>query len=57
MPHDLYSKLVCGVDVTLDPFPFGGGVTLTDSLLCPSRASEQEESVIVPFVTSSALQV
>jgi hypothetical protein len=25
---------VCASDVTLDPFPFGGGVTLTDSLSC-----------------------
>jgi hypothetical protein len=33
--------------VTLDPFPFGGGVTLVDSLSC---------EVPVPFVTSAALQ-
>jgi hypothetical protein len=33
--------------VTLDPFPFGGGVTLVDSLSC-------EEPV--PFVTAAALQ-
>ena len=47
MNHEHYSKVICGGDVTLDPFPFGGGVTLTDSLAC---------LIPVPFVTSAALQ-
>lgn len=50
MPHKMYETLVCGMDVTLDPFPFGGGVTMTDSLLCHGGRS-------VPFVTASVLQV
>jgi hypothetical protein len=37
----VYSQIVCGADVTLDPVPFGGGVTLSDSIRCN-----------VPFVTS-----
>ena len=47
MPHHDYRRAVCGGDVTLDPFPFGGGVTMIDSLACdpPTR-----------FVTSSQLQ-
>lgn len=61
MPHGDYLTVVCGVDVTLDPFPFGGGVTLTDSLSCPSRnrSSRNPGSKYdpVPFVTSSLLQV
>jgi predicted O-linked N-acetylglucosamine transferase (SPINDLY family) len=35
-----YNYFLCGADVTLDPFPFGGGVTLSDSIQCE-----------VPFVT------
>jgi len=52
MSHDLYIRLVCGCDVTLDPFPFGGGVTLVDSLSCPWTS----HSSSVPFVTSAHLQ-
>jgi predicted O-linked N-acetylglucosamine transferase (SPINDLY family) len=40
----VYSQIVCGADVTLDPVPFGGGVTLSDSVRCN-----------VPFVTSGKL--
>jgi hypothetical protein len=49
MPHAEYARLLCGVDVSLDPFPFGGGVTLCDAVSggCDSP---------VPFVTSGALQ-
>jgi hypothetical protein len=49
MPHAQYARLLCGVDVSLDPFPFGGGVTLCDAVSggCVSP---------VPFVTSGALQ-
>lgn len=41
-----YSSLVCGADVTLDTYPFGGGLTLSESIRCN-----------VPFVTSGELQV
>ena len=37
----VYSQIVCGSDVTLDPIPYGGGVTLSDSIRCN-----------VPFITS-----
>jgi len=40
VPAALYSRLVCLMDVNLDPFPFGGGVTLMESCLCD-----------VPFLT------
>jgi hypothetical protein len=65
MPHDLYARLVCSADVTLDPFPFGGGVTMTDSLLCRRQPDirltypedeAKSRTFVVPFVTSSALQ-
>jgi len=45
LPHTQYAQLVCTAHVTLDPFPFGGGVTLTDSIACR-----------VPFVTLGELQ-
>ena len=32
MQHVPYEQLVCSMDVTLDTFPFGGGVTLSDGL-------------------------
>ena len=32
MQHVQYEQLVCSMDVTLDTFPFGGGVTLSDGL-------------------------
>ena len=41
----MYEQLLCAGDVTLDPFPFGGGITLSDSIRCN-----------VPFVTSPMLQ-
>ena len=39
-------KLLCAMDVTLDPFPFGGGVTLADAITCH-----------VPYVTLGNEQV
>jgi hypothetical protein len=40
--------------VTLDPFPFGGGVTMTDSLSCGSYRDllMANQAIHVPFVTS-----
>lgn len=46
MPSKDYLKLVGLADVTLDPFPFGGGVTIMDSLLRN-----------VPVVSAGSLQV
>ena len=47
LPTVDYEAVVCSLHVTLDPFPFGGGLTLVDGLSCPEP---------VPFVTVSALQ-
>ena len=47
LPTADYEAVVCSLHVTLDPFPFGGGLTLVDGLSCPEP---------VPFVTVSALQ-
>lgn len=56
MSHDSYLRLVCGCDVTLDPFPFGGGVTLVDSLSCGLFPPQDSFATSIPFVTSPALQ-
>lgn len=45
MSTDMYTEFVCAMNVTLDPFPFGGGVTMSDSVACG-----------VPFVTLGAAQ-
>ena len=45
MSHEDYMTVLCSMSVNLDPFPFGGGVTLTDSMFCG-----------VPFVTIPSLQ-
>lgn len=42
-----YLEVVCALDVVLDPFPFGGGLTLVDAVSCPDP---------VPFVTAGGLQ-
>lgn len=42
----VYSRIVCGADVTLDSLPFGGGVTMSDSIRCN-----------VPFVTSGEISI
>jgi hypothetical protein len=51
MKHDDYIRLVCLTDVTLDPFPFGGGVTLTDTLTClnPFRNEDSPASKLFRY--------
>ena len=49
MQHAHYSALLCGMDVALDTFPFGGGVTLSDAL-------HGCHAAVVPFVTVGQLQ-
>jgi len=44
--HSTYKQLLCSMHINLDPYPFGGGVTLMDSCLCG-----------VPFVTLPNQQV
>jgi len=34
LEYKSYLDLVCSADVTLDPFPFGGGVTILESIAC-----------------------
>lgn len=46
LPKADYERLLCSMTVALDSVPFGGGVTLWDSLHCG-----------VPFVTAPGLQV
>ena len=44
-----YKFVICNIaDVNLDPFPFGGGITMTDSLLCTDQ--------LVPIVSNGYLQ-
>lgn len=49
MQHAAYAALLCAMDVTLDTFPFGGGVTLSDALYGCAKT-------VVPFVTAGQLQ-
>lgn len=49
MAYKDYMDFLCRMDVSLDPFPFGGGVTLTDLFSGYCKYS-------VPFVTSGLLQ-
>lgn len=53
MQHGEYSKLLCNMDVSLDPLPFGGGVTLCDAV---GGGCAADTGGAVPFVTSGELQ-
>ena len=57
LAHRQYMQLLCGLDVSLDPFPFGGGVTLCDSTAgsCASAIGTYARSGVA-FVTSGELQ-
>ena len=44
MSHTAYHSLVCAAHVVLDPFPFGGGVTFSDSLTCPRTRARSKAS-------------
>lgn len=47
MSHKEYKNIVCSSSISLDPFPFGGGVTMIDALSC--------STTVVPFVTTTSL--
>ncbi len=51
LTHKYYAKVICLVDVVLDPFPFGGGVTMCDAI-----AGGCHHNRSIPFVTSGQLQ-
>lgn len=53
-PHAEYMQLLCALDVSLDPFPFGGGVTLCDSF--GGSCANATGSCGIPFITSGELQ-
>ena len=53
-PHAEYMQLLCALDVSLDPFPFGGGVTLCDSF--GGSCANARGSCGIPFITSGELQ-
>ena len=53
-PHAEYMQLLCALDVSLDPFPFGGGVTLCDSF--GGSCANARGSCGTPFITSGELQ-
>ena len=61
-PHHEYHASVCAAHVALDPFPFGGGVTLSDALRCPVTLTHGTADVVasryhaVPVVTAPQLQ-
>ena len=61
-----YSNFLCSLDVILDPFPFGGGVTMCDAIAgsCSHRKNSQnvsrekwyDEFHSIPYVTMMDLQ-
>jgi hypothetical protein len=69
--HSDYSRIICELDVSLDPFPFGGGVTMCDAVAGAcfdrppmlrqdrsrvARRQEYRQFESVPFATVGALQ-
>jgi hypothetical protein len=61
MSHDKYRSLLCSLGsshVILDPYPFGGGVTVVDGLSCTEQEHEELYDSIIPpvVVTSGGLQ-
>ena len=56
LPYLDYMKLVCAADVSLDPFPFGGGVTIFESLGCGVPVVTSPENLKVFNLASAWLQ-
>jgi hypothetical protein len=55
LAHRYYAKVICYLDVVLDPFPFGGGVTMCDAIAGGCEFSNKR-LMSIPFVTSGKLQ-
>jgi len=47
MDYQEYLAVVCGADVNLDPYPFGGGVTVLESLACGVDVVTDAEMITV----------
>lgn len=57
-PHLEYSKILCNMDVSLDTFPFGGGVTLTDGLAnCRKCLYRHREELVVHSNDSASINL
>lgn len=69
MKHLEYSSFLCSLDVILDPFPFGGGVTMCDAIggSCTGRVTKDRPRFVssllnysnyspIPYVTMNDLQ-
>ncbi len=56
LKHADYSALICSVDMVIDSFPFGGGVTMCDAIggACYEEINKKRYSI--PFITSGYLQ-
>lgn len=62
VPHRTYASVLCKLHVSVDPFPFGGGVTLCDALACGCGGSMaggnrfEESGYPTPFVSVGDVQ-